>query len=115
MEGGYKCLRFLGCTDGALRLDGDDGGVGRGCLRDPCSLIGTVSGDVSLLVASEAKSALNPLSFFFVRKCGTSPSASDVHGVWISVVERVPPLEFCCSSSSFSSLDSFLQVVVLLL
>ena len=107
MEGGDECLRLLGCADRALCLDGDDGSVGCGCFCDPCSLLGTVSSDVSLLVASEAKSTLDPLSFFLIRKRGASPGASYVLGVWVSVVKRIPPLEFHCSSSSISSLDSF--------
>src|SRR6266702_3112637 len=115
MEGGDECLRLLGCANGTLGLDSDDGGVRCGCFRSPCSLLGTVSGDVSLLIASEAKSALYPLSLFLVREHGASSGASDVHGVWVSVVKRIPPLEFCCSSSSISSLDSLFEIDVFLL
>src|SRR6266702_2361224 len=115
VEGCDKGLCFLCCTYWPLCLDGDDRGIGRGCFRSSCSLVWAISGDVSFLVAAEAKSTLNPLSFFFVCESGSGPSSPYVHGVWVSIVERVPPLEFCCSSSSFSPFDPFLQLDILLL
>ncbi len=63
----------------------------------------------------EAESALNPLSFFFIRKGGSRSGTPYVHGVWVTIVEGVPPLEFGRASSLFASLDPFLQVNVLLL
>src|SRR6266702_4142429 len=115
VEGGDKGLHFLCCTYWSLCLDGDDWSIGRRCFCYPCSLVWTISGDMSFLVAAEAESALYPLSFFFVRKGCSGPSTSDVHGVWVPVAESVPPLELCCSSSSFSPFDPFFQVDVLLL
>src|SRR6266568_5644660 len=69
----------------------------------------------ALFGALEAESALDPLSFFLVRKGSACPSSPYVHGVRVSVVECVPPLRFCCSSSSFSPFDPFFQEDVLLL
>src|SRR6266702_6095285 len=113
MEGGYKCLCLLSCAHQPLGLDGNDWGVGCRCFCCPCSLIRAKPGDMPFLVAVETKSTLYPLSFFFVRKGGACPRSPNIHGVWVSVTECVPPLELCRLCSSFTSLDSFLQVDVL--
>src|SRR6266702_4350434 len=115
MEGGNERLCLLGCADRSVCLDSNDRGVGCGCFHGSCSLVWTVSGDVSLLIATEAKSALNSLSFFFVRESGSCPSAPDVHGIRVLIAECVPPLELCCSSSSFTPFDPFFKVDVFLL
>src|SRR6266702_2717902 len=107
MEGGNECLCLLRHTYWPLSLDCDDWGVGRGCLSNSGVLLRTKSGDMSFLVALKTESALDPLSFFFVRKCGTSPYASNVHGIWVMIAERVSPLRFSHSPPSVGSLDSF--------
>src|SRR6266571_1454657 len=115
VEGGYEGLRSLCGTYGSLSLDRDYWGVGRRCFCNSCVSLGAISGDVSLLVALEAEPALDPLSFFFVRKGGACPSSPYVHGVGVSVVKCVPPLWFCCSSSSVVSPNPFLHEFVFLL
>src|SRR6266702_1113153 len=115
VEGCDKGLCFLCCTYWPFCLDGDGGYVRCGGFCRSCSLVWAVSGNVPFLVAAETESALNPLSFFFVRKSGSGPCAPYVHGVRVSIIERVPPLEFSCSCSSFSPFDPFFQEDVLLL
>src|SRR6266702_2069266 len=115
VEGGYEGLRLLCGTYGSLSLDHNYRGVGRRCFCNSYVPLGTVSGDVSFLVALETEPALDPLSFFFVRKGGACPSSPYVHGVGVSVVKCVPPLWFRCSSSSVVSPDSFLEEYVFLL
>src|SRR6266702_2814152 len=105
MEGGNEGLCLLCCTDWSLGLDSNDWGIRCGCFCGSCSSVWTISSNVSLLIALEAKSTLDPLSFFFVRKRCASSGAPYVHSDWVAVGECVPPLWFCCSSSSFSSLD----------
>src|SRR6266702_4600577 len=99
MEGGYKCLHFLCCAYWPLSLDSDNWSVGCGCLSNSGVLLRTESGNVSPLVALETESALDLLLFFFVRKCGTGPCASNIHGVWVVVIECIPPLELGCPPS----------------
>src|SRR6266702_677838 len=110
-----QCLGFLCCADWSLRLDSDDRGVGRGGLGDSCMFLRAKSCDVPLLIALEAESALNSLPFFLVREGGASPGSSDIHGIWIAIIECVSPLEFCGSSSPFSAFDPFFEVDVFLL
>src|SRR6266702_8473727 len=115
VEGGYEGLRFLCGAYGSSSLNRNHRGVGRGCFRNSCVPLWAKSGDVPLLVALEAESTLDPLSFFLVRKGSACPSSPYVHGVRVSVVKCVPPLRFCCSSSSVVSPDSFLKEYVFLL
>src|SRR6266702_3267770 len=115
MESGDKGLCLLGGTDGPLSLDGDDRRIARGCLSDSCCLVWTKSSDVSFLVAAEAESTLDPLSFFFVRERGPGSGAPYVHGVRVAVIEGVPPLRFCSSCSSVVPSDPFFEEYVLLL
>src|SRR6266571_439441 len=115
MESGDKGLCLLGGADGSLGLDGDDGCIARGCFRDPCCLVWTKSSDMPFLVAAEAESTLDPLSFFFVREGGACPGPPYVHGVWIAVVECVSPLRFRCSSSSVVPSDPFFEEDIFLL
>src|SRR6266571_5206974 len=115
MEGCNEGLCLLGCTYGTLRLDSDDWGIGCGSFCGSGVLLGAVSGDMSLLVAMEAESTLDPLLLFFVSERSSGLSSSNVHSVWVAIVECVPPLEFCCSSPSFTSFDSFFEVYVFLL
>src|SRR6266702_7249935 len=115
VEGCNQCLGLLGCADWSLCLDGDNRGVGRRSLGDSCVLLRAESCDVPLLIALEAESALNSLPFFFVRECGTRPGSSYVHGVWVLIIECVPPLEFCCSTSPFPAFDPLFEVNVFLL
>src|SRR6266571_302850 len=115
VEGGYEGLCLLCGAYGSLSLDRNYRGVGRGCFRNSCVSLWAKSGDVPFLVALEAESTLDPLSFFLVRKGGACPSSPYVHGVGVSVVECVPPLWFRCSSSSVVSPDSFLEEYVFLL
>ena len=115
MDSSNQCLGLLGCANWSLCLDGNDGCIGRGGLGDPCVFLRAEPCDVPLLIALEAESALNSLSFFFVRECGTSPGSSYVHGIWVAIAECVSPLEFCCSTSPFPAFDPFFEVNVFLL
>ncbi len=115
VEGCDEGLCLLCGAHRSLSLDYDYRGVGRGCFCDSCVPLGAVSGDVPFLVTLEAESALDPLSFFLVRECGACSCLPYIHGVWIAVVERIPPLGFRCSSSSVVPPNSFLEEYVFLL
>src|SRR6266702_3374424 len=115
MKGGDKGLRLLCSAYRSLGLDRDYRGVGRRCFRSSCVPLGAVPGDVSLLIALEAESALDPLSFFFVRKSGARSSSPYFHSVGIAVVERIPPLGLRCSSPSLVPPNPFLEEDVFLL
>src|SRR6266702_6489598 len=115
MEGGNEGLCLLCCTHWSLSLDCDDWGVGRGGFSNSGLFLRTESGDVSLLIALKTESALNPLSFFFVCECGPCPSVSNVHSIWIAIIEHIPPLGLCCSPPVVVSPDSFLQEYIFLL
>ncbi len=115
VEGGYEGLCLLCSAHGSLSLDRDYWGVGCGCFRNSGVFLGAKTGDVSPLVALEAKSALNSLPLFFVCECGPCPCLPYVHGVWVPVVKGVPPLRFCSPSSSVVSSDPFLEEDVFLL
>src|SRR6266702_4164190 len=115
VEGGYEGLCFLCGAYWSLSLNRNHRGVGRGCFRNSCVSLWAISGDVPLLVALEAESTLDPLSFFLVRKVSACPSLPFVHGVGVSVVKCVPPLWCRCSSSSVVSRDSFLLCYVFFL
>ncbi len=115
MEGGDEGLHFLSCAYWSLCLDGDNGVLGSGCFCSPRAPLGAESCNMSLLVAVETKSTLDTLLFFFVCERHSGSSVSYVHCVGVSVVECVPPLEFCCSSSSVASFDPLFEVYVFLL
>src|SRR6266704_3342100 len=100
VEGGYEGLCLLCGAYGSLSLDRNYWGVGCRCFCNSCVSLGAISGDVPLLVALETESALDPLSFFFIRESGACPGSSYVHGVWVAVVKRIPPLWSCRSSSA---------------
>src|SRR6266571_8228132 len=86
VEGGYERLCFLRCANWSLCLDGDNRGIGCGGLCDSSSFVGAISGDMPFLVTMEAKSALNPLSFFFIHKHGPCPCLPNVYGIWVVVI-----------------------------
>src|SRR6266702_1870531 len=115
MDCGYKGLCLLCGTHGSLGLDCDNWSVGRGCFSNSGVLLGTEVGDVSPLVALEAKSTLDSLPLFFVGECSPCPCSSYIHCVRVVVSEGVSPLWFCCSSSSVISPDSFFEEDVFLL
>src|SRR6266702_5586058 len=115
MEGGYEGLCLLGGAHGSLGLDCDYRGVRRGCFCCAGVPLGAISCDVSLLIALEAESALDPLSLFLVCECGACPCSPYVHGVRVSIVKGVPPLRFCRSSPSIVSPDPFFVEYIFLL
>src|SRR6266702_1190718 len=115
VEGGYESLCFLCGAHGSLSLDRDYWGVGRGCFCNSGVFLGAKTGYVSLLIALEAKSALNSLPLFFVRKCGSCFCSPYVHSIWVLVIKSVPPLWLCSSSSSVISSDPFFEEYVFLL
>ncbi len=115
MEGGDKGLCLLSGAYWSASLDGDDWGVRGAGLSDLGVFLRTESCDVSPLVALEAESALDPLLLVFIHHSSSCPSLSDVHGIRVAIVKRIPPLHVGGSSASVSSLYSFLEEYVLLL
>ena len=115
MEGGDKGLCLLSGAYWSSSLDGDDWGVRGAGLSDLGVFLRTESCDVSPLVALEAESALDPLLLVFIHHSSSCPSLSDVHGIRVAIVKRIPPLWSCCSSSAVVSPDSFFEEYVFLL
>src|SRR6266702_1387196 len=115
MEGCDQHLCLLGCAHWSIGLDGDCWSTGCRGFSNSCVLLGAKSGDMSLLVALETESTLDSLPLFFVCDCGACPCASNVHGIWVAIVEHVSPLKLCCSSSSVASFNPLFEVDVLLL